>query len=272
MSERPKVLYVVTIGTMLAIGSCGPKESTSGAADRRQNAGETSKWKSADGTSGHAEAGSSPSSSDDANPIGKVIEYQPGVRIDYHALQVEVDAEVILRSGELELFAYCKSPTPKEHETILRTPVKAEHIYHALGLIGLKPGNPVMYDWETSKVTPASGDAVDVLVRYDEGSETIERNACEWMYDLERDAVMAPTHWLFTGSRRDEKGRFAADVEGTLVTVVNFDTAVLSLAESHSDSNGELWVAARTEIIPPVGTKVTLILRTSPAPGISKSK
>ncbi|MBK8270130.1 MAG: hypothetical protein IPK83_18270 [Planctomycetes bacterium] len=261
MSERPRVLYVVAIGTMLAIGSCGPKESTSGAADRRQDAGAASQWKTAHRTPADDAMNPSSTSSPEANPNGQVIEYQPGIRIDYRGLQIEVDAEVILRTGELELFAYCKSPTPKEHETILRTSVKAEHIYQALGLIGLKPGNPVMYDWETSKVTPASGDAVDVLVRYEEGGETIERNVCEWMYDLERDAVMAPKHWLFTGSRRDEKGRFAADVEGTLVTVVNFDTAVLSLPESHSDSDGELWVAARTEVIPEVGTKLTLILR-----------
>jgi hypothetical protein len=195
------------------------------------------------------------------HPEAKVVEFQPGIRIDYRVPQVEVDAVVNLRKGELELFAYCKAPTPKEHETILKMDVKAEHVFQALGLIGLKPGNPVMYDWETEKITAASGDAVDVLVRFEEKGRTIERPAWEWMHDLKRDAVMAPTHWLFTGSRRDERGRFAADVEGTLVTVVNFDTAVLTLPESHSESNSDLWVAARTEVIPPVGTKVVLVLR-----------
>lgn len=196
-----------------------------------------------------------------------IVDFQPGIRIDYRMPQVEVDAEVILRTGELELFAYSRAPTPKEHETILKMQVKAEHIHLALGLIGLVPGNPVLYDWESGVTTPARGDPVNVFVRFERDGKQIEQSACDWMFDLERRAPMAKTHWLFTGSRRDEKGRFAADVEGTVVTVVNFDTSVLSLPESHSDSDTMLWLAARTEVIPETGTKVTLVLRPAAKPG-----
>lgn len=191
----------------------------------------------------------------------KVVDFQPGIRIDYRVPQVELSCEVILRTGELELFAYAKSPTPKEHETILLMHILPEHVYQAMGLIGLTPGNPIMYDWETDKITEASGDPVDVLVRYDRDGAPVEEPATQWMFDLARQATMRPTHWIFTGSRRDERGRFAANIEGTVVTVVNFDTAVLSLPESHSDSDESLWLAAKTEAIPPVGTSVTLILR-----------
>src|SRR5260221_2449117 len=74
-----------------------------------------------------------------------VVEFAPGLRIDYRVPQVEVDGEVVLREGALELFAYAKAPTPKEHESIviLRTP--AHSIYQALGLIGLTPGHPMKY-------------------------------------------------------------------------------------------------------------------------------
>ncbi len=201
-----------------------------------------------------------------SRPEAAVIEYQPGLRIDYRRPQVEVEGEVILRSGELELFAYAKAPVPKEHESILLLRVRPEHIHQALGLIGLTPGNPVSFDWETKTITPASGDAVDVLVRYDHDGETTEHSACNWMYDQERDAPMRHTHWLFTGSRRDEQRRFAADVEGTVVTVVNFDTALLSLPEPKSDSDAALWLRAHTGAIPEKGTSVTLILRPATAP------
>lgn len=192
---------------------------------------------------------------------GRVVEFRPGIRIDYRGPQVEVAGEVILRQGQLELFAYSKAPTPKEHETILRLDVRPELIYQALGLIGLTPGHPMSYDWETETTTPAQGDPVDVSVRFERDGETVEASACDWLWDVQNERPLAKTHWLFAGSRRLEDGQFFADIDGTVVTVVNFDSALLSLPGLHSDSNAELWLTAHTEAIPPKGTKVTMILR-----------
>ena len=194
-------------------------------------------------------------------PKPRIVDYQPGIRIDFSIPQVEVAGEVILRRGELELFAYSKAPTPKQHETILLLRSRPESIYHALGLIGLKPGHPVSYDWQTQVTTPAAGDAVDVLVRYESEGEEIEASACDWMLDVKRQLPMARRHWLFAGSSRMEDGQFFADVDGTVVTVVNFNSSLLALPESHSESDAELWLVANTEAIPAVGTPVTLILR-----------
>ncbi len=235
------------------------------------------------------------SDSTDGRAGGKprVVEFQPGIRIDYAVPQVEVEAEVILRQGELELFAYSKAPIPKEHETILLLDARPQHIYESLGLIGLVEGNPMSYDWETQEITPPAGDPVDVLVRYASEQKgeagvsrfpagasrspaprspnsgappgrtpgTIEESACNWMLDLARKAPMRHTHWLFAGSKKLEDGRFFADVDGTVVTVVNFDSALLALPELHTDSDAGLWLAANTDAIPPIGTRVTLILR-----------
>lgn len=197
----------------------------------------------------------------------RVIDFRPGIRIDFRRPQVEVAAEVILRRGELELFAYSRAPTPKEHETILVLDARPEAIYQALGLIGLTPGAPMSYDGRTQKVTPPTGDPVDVRVRHaSEAGGMVEVSACEWMWDLNRRAPMRQSHWLFTGSKRLENGRFFANVDGTTVSVVNFDSALLALPELHSESDANLWLAARTDVIPPVGTKVTLILRPAARP------
>lgn len=191
----------------------------------------------------------------------RIVEYQPGIRIDFDKKQVELSAKVILRKAELELFAYSRAPTPKEHETILITEARPLYVYQALGLIGLTPGHPMSYDADTGKTISPTGDAVDVLVRYEDGVNIKEHSACDWMWDMSKKLPMTRQHWLFTGSRKIEGDRFGADFEGTLVTVVNFDTALLSLPELHSDSNSELWLTANTDAIPPVGTPVTLILR-----------
>lgn len=191
----------------------------------------------------------------------RVVDFASGIRIDYRVPQVEVDCEVILREGDLELFAYAKASVPKEHESILRTHVPPQKVYQALGLIGLTPGQTLKYLIETKTIRPASGDSVDVMVRYEKDGETVEESACEWMLDAVAKAPMKPTHWLFTGSEKMDDGVFAADYEGTLVTVVDFPSSLLSLPTSHSESDDQLWLKANTQAIPPVGTSVTLVLR-----------
>jgi hypothetical protein len=210
--------------------------------------------------------GPQPGPAREAGP--RVVDYRKGVRIDYRVPQVEVECEVILREGPLELFAYCKAPTPKEHESILKTPAPASSIYEALGLIGLVPGQTVKYDPETQTARPAKGDPVEVRVRYLKGGQPVEESACDWMQDVRGRRRMPRTTWLFTGSEKNGDGRFAADIEGTLVTVVDFPSSVLSLATSHSSSDEQLWLAAHTPAIPEIGTKVVLLLR--PAAGAGK--
>jgi hypothetical protein len=190
-----------------------------------------------------------------------VVDYGPGLRIDFRVPQVEVDCEIVLRQGALELFAYSRAQVPKEHETILRTNVQCDRVYEALGLIGLVPGRPMRYDMKTKTVELPSGDRVAVIVRYEQGGQAREHSACEWMLDAATKKPMAQTHWLFTGSRREEGGRLAANVEGTLVTVVDFPTSLLGLPASHSESDSQLWLMANTEVLPPIGTPVTLLLR-----------
>ncbi len=192
---------------------------------------------------------------------GKMVDYGPGLKIDYRVPQVEIDSEVVLRKGALELFAYSRAQVPKEHETIVRTDVSCERIYQALGLIGLSPGRPMRYDEKTKKVELPSGDPVDVFVRCEGGGKNREQSACDWMMDAAKKSPMRRTPWLFTGSRREDDGTFAANIEGTLVTVVDFPSSLLGLPASHSESDSQLWLLANTDAIPPVGAKVTMILR-----------
>lgn len=198
----------------------------------------------------------------------QVVDFAPGLRIDYRVPQVEIDAEVILRDASLELLLYSKAPTPKEHESILKTMVPSQRIFQALGLAGFKPGQPMRYFEDTGKVRPASGDPVDVLVRLERDGKIVEESANEWMTDAKSKSVMRPTSWLFTGSERTETGEFAADVEGTVITVVDFPSSLLSLPASHTSSDADLWLKANTPRIPPIGTRVVVILR---APATSNS-
>lgn len=191
----------------------------------------------------------------------KRVEYKPGIVLDFAKLQVEVASQVILRQGELELLAWSKAPVPKGHETILMVDAKPSEVYEALGLIGLTPGSPPGYDAKAKKPIPATGDRVDVFTRYEKDGRGVEQSICDWAIDKSREAPMAKRSWVFCGSYRTDKGVMAADVEGTLVTVVDFPSSLLSLAETHSESNADLWLVANRDAIPKMGTPVTLILR-----------
>ncbi len=195
-------------------------------------------------------------------PTGpRIVDFGEGLKINYIDRQVEVAGEVILRDGPLELFAYAKAAAPKEHESIVLVRSKPERVFMALGLIGATPGKPLRWFYETETLRPATGDPIEVLVRYRDGKNEREVHATDWMLDAAARKPMPRTHWIFCGSERTESGEFAANMEGTLVTVVDFTTSLLSLPQQHSDADSELWLIANERAIPPLGTPVTLLLR-----------
>ena len=215
----------------------------------------------------------------------------PGVRINWPARQVELDGVIVNRDCPLELFA-CAGGF-KNHESIVNLAARPLHVYQALGLLGCEPGSPAWWDERTDTYRPATGSAVDVFVQWDERGVRREANACEWMLDLTTDKPLAHTHWVFAGSARTEDGRFGADLYGTVVTVVDFGTAILAIippsaasqaaspsgrpaaekppeaaADAQHDSlASDLSLAAFTERIPPRGTRVVVVLRPRDAAG-----
>jgi hypothetical protein len=198
-------------------------------------------------------------------------EFQPGVRIDWAAREVRVKATVILRQGDIELFA-C-SPKLREHEAIVRIEARPLHVYLAMGLIGLTPGEPPAYDPDTRTGTPAHGASLEIMIRHGapgaEQSEPIE----QWMQHARTGEPLEPQDWIFAGSRMLASAEseedaaasgIAADVEGTVIALVDFPSSLIALPEHRSDSNESLWLRPRTERIPPVNSACELIIRHGP--------
>ena len=198
-------------------------------------------------------------------PALKTIDYQPGVRIDWTRRQIEVAGTVILRQGLLELFA-C-SPRTREHESIVRLEARPLHVYQALGLIGLVPGHPTGFDPRTGLLEPASGDPVELEVRYSSGGAARSEPIENWLRLTGPEGSrqrLGRLGWIFAGSLPAENGGIAADAEGTVVALVDFDSALIALPEYHTDSNAALWLEPNTQAIPPLRTPCTLIIRPGP--------
>lgn len=179
--------------------------------------------------------------------------------IDPKRKWVIVDGQVCLREGQLEMFACPKGS--KEHESIVSVNCKAQFVHAALEAIGAQAGKPVSFDPEYK---PASGPIVEVYVLWqDEAGKKHRVRAQEWIKELKSDKAMAHP-WIFAGSAvwTDETTgeRYYQADGGDFICVSNFPTAMLDLPVPSSESNDGLLFAAWTERIPPLGTKVRLVL------------
>jgi hypothetical protein len=192
-----------------------------------------------------------------------IVEVRPHLRINWTDREVELDGKVVLREGLLELFA-C-SPNTREHESIVCIDARPLHIYQALGLLGLEPGEPARYDLEKERMLAATGVPLKLDVRYrTPGGETRRHPVEDWMRKIRTNEPIDTLPWVFAGSYLLDDGMFAADSEGTVVTVVDFRSALIALANSFSADNAELWTEPMTDRIPPLDTPVTLVISLGP--------
>ncbi len=190
----------------------------------------------------------------------KPRDFADGVRIDWTTKTVELEAQVVLQSGPLELFA-C-SPGTREHESVVIVKARPTHIYQAMGLVGFEPGSPIRYDKAKDRVLPPEGDEVELLVQYEAKGKQIVVPAWRWMVKAnDNEASPESLRWVFAGSRRIEGTKLAAEVEGTVACVVDFSSALIAVDTPHTADNEALWLMANSKEVPPAGTFCTLLIR-----------
>lgn len=183
--------------------------------------------------------------------------------------RVVLSGEICLREGQLELFL-CRKQT-KEHEAIITADVDARKIHEALILAGAKEGSPVQF---APKYRPASGAKIKVLIQYKDKDKMVTVPAQSWVKDMKTGKAM-DIDWVFAGSRLvnnpldpDKKHYLAND--GDVICVSNFETALLDLPIKSPKENADRFFTAFTEHIPPLETKVAVILE--PVPENKKDK
>lgn len=188
----------------------------------------------------------------------KLVDYAPGVRIDWRFREIRVAANVVQNDELLELFA-C-SPGTREHESVIVVLAKPKRIFEAIGLMGITPGHPVLFHPETKKLSPALGERVYLEVEYSTaGGKRPRVRAEDWMIDVKHKKPLDDIRWVFAGSNHYGK-RFGADVDGTVATVVDFSSSLISLDTLHSSDNAQLWLAADPKKVPPQKTPCEFVI------------
>jgi hypothetical protein len=173
--------------------------------------------------------------------------------------RVLLSGEICLREGQLELFL-CRKQT-KEHEAIVTADVDARKVHEALILAGAKEGSPVQF---APKYRPATGTKIKVFVQYKKKDKQVTVPAQSLIKDMKTGKAL-DSDWVFAGSKLvnnpldpDKKHYLAND--GDVICVSNFDTALLDLPIKSPKENADRFFTAFTEHIPPLETKVAVIL------------
>lgn len=209
----------------------------------------------------------------------------PGIQINAEGGFVDVESEVCLDSGALELVACTKDS--KEHESIIAVLAEPVHIHMALLLIGAEPGNPATQrqvgegDDKRWVFIPARGQKVHVsLVIPDAEGKPVERPIADFIQHIEDEAAFLenqnerkeqdrsfPTsEFLFVGShlietKEDAPRRYLAAESGNVISISTFGDEMLGLSEMFGHVNGALVWEINTDLLPKLGTKVTLRLK-----------
>jgi hypothetical protein len=190
----------------------------------------------------------------------------PADRTKKKPVRVLLAAEVCMLKGPLEVLL-CKKQT-KEHEAVVRTGTDAKLIHAALLAAGGKPGKPVQFvDPATDQPAykPASGTVITVTVHYRKDGRLHTRPGQEWIRDMKTGKPMAHK-WVFAGSREvgdpdnPAAPKYYAANSGEVICISNFPSSMLDLPVKVTADNADLSFEALTENIPPLLSKVWVIL------------
>ena len=236
------------------------RTSTTAAAEDPEVAGEKPK---ATDVEAPKPAKESPDRATDAPPEKKNnlqrLSKEDEVWVDLKRGLVVVGGHVCLREGMLEMFA-CPRQT-KEHESIVSVHSKAYLVHAALLAVGAQIGHAARFE---PVYTPAAGTEIEILMLWvDKDGKRRKTRAQEWIRNVKTQKAM--THpWVFAGSGfwvdPETKKRFYHAESGDLICVSNFSTATLDIPVESTQANQELLFEPFTDRIPPIDTKVRMIL------------
>jgi hypothetical protein len=200
----------------------------------------------------------------------------PGVLINHDQKYVDVTSKVVLREGDWLEQLLC-TPGTREHESILTTEARPSHIHLALVMLGVQPGNPMTGKkvGDDMQITPARGPLVSIDLMYTHDKKLITRPANAWIYDKNTEKDLPDNDWMFTASSfvtSNDQTIYRADANGSVITLVHFGDDMLARQTDLTSRNDNARWQARTALIPPLGTTVTLRLKPLPMPKPSDQK
>lgn len=184
----------------------------------------------------------------------------PGVEVDLQAREVRVACEALRVEVPLEFV--CVLAGTSEHESLLRTKAEPKHIHTGLLMLGLEPGTPLRWSDAANQWLPPHGPPLELQVSWKDADGKEQRVPIgKLIRDDESKKPMPAQPFVFVGSKTLDDGRYAADLTGYVVSLVNFDLSLIDVPELASNANETLGWETNLDAMPPAETPMTLIIR-----------
>lgn len=187
------------------------------------------------------------------------------VRVNPKTQVVEIEGEVCINQGLIELFACTERG--KTHESVIVSYCSPSHLQAGLMMLGLTPLKRGEFPGDPDA---KPGSLLDIemswKVKDGESEKTVTYPIYELVLNTQKNAPMEKQHWEFIGSFFSmdpmiKKEVYVADVSGTLITTwTNPDTVIDSTSLLKED---DTIFFANHHLLPEPGTLI--ILRIKPA-------
>jgi hypothetical protein len=182
------------------------------------------------------------------------------VSFDKSERRVSLPAKVNMRAGVVEYVLTTEAG--KKHEALLTSAASPQDLHLACLLLGMK-GAPLAGE-NGEAMTVAAADAVQVSVSWETNGPPAVHPLASLISLTKGDPgqpgePMPAGAWHYTGSRFTGPGAFAAQAEGTFISLIRDGSALLNNPGGSRD-NDDLHMP-NAALLPPEGTPVTLILQ-----------
>ena len=186
--------------------------------------------------------------------------YQLGnVVFDISKREVTVPGEINIVGGDAYIEFFACGKLGKTHESILIVDAEPIYILAALGILDFAPGMNLTVEGDPRTPT---GAPVDIWVEWNQGDEVVSRRARELVWNAFTEQPMQETPWVFTGGRL-KNNQLTAQLFHNIIAVYRDPDSLFN----HPLPTGtdDRTYRVNTDVIPPKGTKIKLIIRPTTA-------
>jgi hypothetical protein len=183
------------------------------------------------------------------------------IEVDKTGGTFRVPGKVLRDSPPLEFLAVTRNGA-KGYEALLELDASAHEFNLACILIGLDPlhSTPSKKHFDPA---PALGDPVEIAVAWNDGDKEI---AAEKLVRM-GDKTLAQGEWVYTASRFTPDGRYLPAIDGTAIGFVHDPASIIEHRSGFLHAFDT--VAPNRDLVPPVGTSVSVVVRRARSPEAS---
>ena len=181
--------------------------------------------------------------------------YQLGnVTVDTNKREVRVLGEINIVGADANIEFFACGKLGKTHESVLILHAEPFYMFTALGIIELEYGMNLVKEGDALQ---PEGSRVEIWVEWERGDEVVSHRAEQLLWNAFQERPMQETPWVFTA--RIINNQLTAQLFHNIIAVYRDPDALFNHPlPTGTDDN---TYRVNTDVIPPQGTKVTVIIR-----------